>query len=268
MLKDRVVHTCRPCQFDEQGDDFLSFCTFVHFIDGRLLLPRRENLNHKSLDLKKIVCRGHGAEPSGSRYSLPMDWAPVFTVLATGFVTFGGVWLKGVYDLKAEKLRLDTQRRDAADERQRLQELEVRSTDLTERHERRTEGTRAKETFAEILEGLSKYNDAIGRENMTIHWNENFDARARLAVELISDADVRDDMLLIVNTLATFELYGMVNNLNSMGAWHVKNLVQTLLELAGSVARGEPVSPQLRGKVDSVRERDEAVDMFMSTQRE
>ena len=211
-----------------------------------------------------------------------MDWTAVGTILATGVVTLGSVWLKGRYDQNVERAKILSDREAANDARDRQERAEREVREYAERaesvaHDReekkhreaqgraeltalRQNGQEVVSVVATLLNGLSALDDRTNPAEMETIWNRDCDAKVREASELISATAIRESIILVADQLADFEMYAEVNSLEGLGGWHAKVLVRTILELAGCVSRGEQPSPRLVGILDEVRTRIAAVE--------
>ncbi len=183
-----------------------------------------------------------------------MDWSTVFTILATGAVSLGSVWLKGHFDARTEVKRLEAQRQDAEAARQRqvAQDKEIQESQRNSQGKRN--GLEAMGTFTQLLSELSLLPKAVDANAIATKWNTRYDARARAAIELIADADTREDMLRVIPALANLDSYLRVNHLDMNPLWSARELVQVLVELAGAESRGDDRSIGLDQRTQNVRD--------------
>lgn len=201
------------------------------------------------------------------RNDVAMDWesalssavGTAITIVATGAVTLLSVSLKGRFDLRQQQATIDAENERLRIEHDRQELLSSAEQEVESNRARRANADRLLETLAAILEGLSVLPDDAPFEDVEERWNREYDARARRAVELLSDSDLRLDMQYIMDSLANFGTFATANDLKLYGGWNGRLLLHLLIELAGTAARGEQRSD---GLVDRVREHDARFEKF------
>lgn len=166
---------------------------------------------------------------------------PFLTILATGAVTSVSVWLKGIYDSRNEKQRIDGQLQLAAEERARIEKADADTAKRAEDAEHRTLARQAVGDMSKFLGPLSRQNSDLWGRDLEEMWTTTYDARMREAIELVSDRQAHADLLAITNALAGEKRIHSLSDATQM--------VRVAIEIAGAVSRGDSYTPELRERL-------------------
>ncbi len=187
-----------------------------------------------------------------------MDWTAVGTILATGGVTLGSVWLKGRFDYRAERERREDELAVAKEAQLRADARSVAEEEARAARARLAEGQQILSGFATILEDMRHYEDTSTPDEMEEAWSQNFDHKARLLVERVTDSSVREHMYVVLDALDLFESWTEKNDLQHLAGWQARTLARYLVELSGVYAREESALGRgLEANLQLVRERAE-----------
>lgn len=170
----------------------------------------------------------------------------------------GGVWLKGRYDFRIERERIESARQDTWHALDREDSRTFTERNTARMDERRAEGFATVSDLAEVLSAFSQISDTAEAEEVTVAWNTTHDAPARRAIERIRNPDIRDQMVSIADSLAAFDSLAEDNDIDEFVGWEAKIMIRVLIGLAGCDARDEEPSTDLEQKLDRISELREA----------
>ncbi|GAA1523034.1 hypothetical protein HD600_000213 [Microbacterium ginsengiterrae] len=194
-----------------------------------------------------------------------MDWSiltTAFAFLIGGLVSAGSVWLKGRSDAKIEREKIEADARSREHEQKIAIEQQEKQVEREDRQRGKEAGLVALTTFSSMLKEISGLADDVTPLVVAHRWRTRLEAEARRTVESISDRNVREGMLTVLNALGNFADYSGINGQNLIAGYNARGLVQLLVELAGAAARGEAVSPTVQAKVDDCASKLRVVDHY------
>lgn len=180
-----------------------------------------------------------------------MDWTSILTILATGLVTTAGVVAKGEFDARADRRRIAAEDKRAKDQMARADAAALVASAEKATEAGREAGRIALGVFTDMLSQIQAYARDISYESVEMHWQRDFDAKARQTSELIYSEPIRDQMNVVVSAMAEFNTFGYVSNLGN-AQWNAVLLMTHLVSLAGCATRGDSPDRELITRLDAV----------------
>jgi hypothetical protein len=195
-----------------------------------------------------------------------MDWSPVLTVVATGLVTLGGVWLNSRSTERNESRKIAAEAAREAARQEREDEAARAATQRARVDESRRVGQLVADIFAIQLESVraASFANASDFEDW---WNNDADIKVRQIIAAVRDDGLRTDLTMIVDALNDFENYSTLNWLSNVG-WQAEHLIKLAFEIGSTMAREQNLDEAVREKLSSVRKNADAVVSYFEDMEE
>jgi hypothetical protein len=180
-----------------------------------------------------------------------MDWAPVLTVIATGVVTLGGVWLNGKFSERTEARRQAEDRRRESDRVHREELADAAAQSTAQEIKAHALADEIAGLFLDEMREVRQHSqdkDSAFTPWFNDRWKTTGDIRLRRAIGRIAEPHDRSRLMQMLDALDDYEALATWDF--STAQPKVEEFLALAFDLAATMARGQEPDSDLTARFE------------------